>query len=227
MKKKVFVTLILILALTSGSLQAQETCRVLLPALSGTYIGECKQGLAHGVGEATGEDFYRGEFIRGLPEGKGTYLWKNGATYAGEWEKGLRNGEGIYIYKREGKDSTLAGIWKEDKFIGPKELPPYVIEYRSGIGRVTCMRIGDRPYVKYKFSRNGGESYGLVSNLFLQGNSGSESNNAQFTGFDEVKFPFHGKVLFNAPNNFYATTLTCELRLTINKPGAWLVTIFF
>lgn len=227
MKKAILFAGITVIPLIFGSLYAQETCVVLLPALRGTYAGDCKQGLAYGIGEATGEDFYRGEFVKGLPHGKGTYLWKNGATYSGEWEKGLRHGHGVYIYKREEKDSTLAGLWREDKFIGKEQVPPYVVEYRYGVGRVTCMRIGDRPYVKYKFSRNGGELYSLISNLFLQGSSGSESNNYLFTGYEHVKFPFSGKVTFNAPNAFYSAILTCELRLTINQPGAWLVTISY
>ncbi len=210
----------------TGSLFAQENCKVLLPALNGNYAGDCKQGLAHGFGEATGEDFYRGDFVRGLPQGKGTYMWKNGGNYTGEWDKGLRDGSGIYTYKREGKDSTLAGIWREDKFVGEKIIPPYEIEYRNGIGRVTCMKIGDRPYVKYTFLRNGGESY-IVSNVLMQGSSGSESNNSAFTGYEQVKFPFKGKITFNAPNAFNAATLSCELRITINKPGAWIVSISF
>jgi hypothetical protein len=165
--KIVLITAILTLTSFGDSLRAQETCNVLLPSITGTYTGDCRQGLAHGVGEATGEDFYRGEFVKGLPQGKGTYIWKNGASYSGEWEKGLRHGEGIYTYSREGKDSILAGLWREDKFIGKKALPPYIIEYRNGLGRITCMRIGDRPYIKYRFSRNGGELYSLVSNLLL------------------------------------------------------------
>ncbi len=89
------------------------------------------------------------------------------------------------------------------------------------------MRIGDRPYVKYKFSRGGDEPNQYLSNVLLQGSSGTESNNSSFTGYDEVKFPFHGKVSFNAPNAFNTAILTCELRLTINEPGAWQVTISF
>ncbi len=103
---------------------------------------------------------------------------------------------------------------------------PYIIEYRNGIGRVTCMRTGDRPYIRYVFSRNGGESH-EISDLMLQGSSGSENISTVFTGFEYIEFPFHGSVRFYAPNNFYSAILTCELRLTINKPGAWIVTIFF
>ena len=62
-------------------------CKVLKPEISGTYVGSCKQGLASGEGEATGIDFYKGEFVKGLPHGKGTYIWKNGATYTGDWKR--------------------------------------------------------------------------------------------------------------------------------------------
>jgi hypothetical protein len=220
------VILISVIVIITGFVFAQETCRVLLPAISGTYAGDCKQGLANGYGEATGEDFYRGDFVKGLPQGSGNYLWKNGGTYTGEWDKGLRDGSGVYIFKREGNDSILAGIWREDKFVGEKIIPPYEIEYRNSIGRVTCMKVGDRPYVKYTFMRNGGESY-IVSNVLMQGSSGTESNNSAFTGYEQVEFPFKGKITFNAPNAFNASTLTCELRLTINKPGAWIVSISF
>ena len=226
MKRKVLPVMVIVLFLATGSVYSQSVCRVLLPAISTTYTGDCKNGLADGVGQATGEDYYKGEFVKGLPQGKGTYVWKNGATYNGDWKKGMRDGKGLYSYRFENTDSILEGLWKEDKYLGKKALAPYVIEYRNGIGRVSCMRTGDRPYVKYVFSRNGGESNN-ISSLMLQGTSGSESLTPAFTGFEYVEFPFHGNVKFNAPNNFYSAILTCELRLTINDPGAWTVTIFY
>ncbi|MFZ0282046.1 MAG: hypothetical protein WAL29_10370 [Bacteroidales bacterium] len=226
MGKKIFlVTILLTLSYLSLS-YAQTSCRVLLPSISGSYSGDCKRGLAEGTGQATGEDFYKGNFVKGLPEGKGTYVWKNGAKYEGEWEKGMRDGYGIYTHKVQDQDTVLDGQWKENKYLGKKAPAPYIIEYRNGIGRVTCMRTGDRPYVRYVFSRNGGESH-EISELMLQGSSGSENISAAFTGFEYIEFPFHGSVRFYAPNNFYSAILTCELRLTINQPGAWIVTIFF
>lgn len=226
MKRNVLPVIILASFLFTDGVFAQPGCKVLLPAISVSYIGDCKNGLADGTGHATGEDFYKGEFVSGLPEGKGTYVWSNGATYNGEWKKGLRDGYGIYSHKYHSRDSILEGVWNKDKYMGRKALAPYVIEYRNGIGRVSCMRSGDRPYVKYVFSRNGGESNN-ISGLLLQGSSGSENQLPAFTGFENVKFPFHGDVKFFAPNNFYSAILTCELRLTVNKPGAWIVTIFY
>jgi hypothetical protein len=227
MKRKAFLAIILVSLIFSDGLLAQTSCSVLLKAISGNYAGDCKNGLADGKGKATGEDFYNGEFVKGLPHGKGTYIWKNGATYNGEWKRGLRDGKGIYSSHYQNRDSILDGLWKEDKYLGKKASEPYVIEYRDGIGRISCMRTGDRPYVRYIFSRNGIEASGDISELMLQGSSGTENHSSIFNGFENINFPFHGSVRFFAPNNFYSATLTCELRLTINKPGAWIVTIFY
>lgn len=224
MKRWVLFTGILVVFLFTSSIFAQENCKVLLPGINGSYTGSCKKGLADGKGESTGVDHYIGDFKKGYPDGTGTYTWKTGETYTGEWAKGLRNGEGLYSFKYEGRDSVLSGQWKDDKYIGKAVLPPYIIEYRNNIGRISCVRTGDRPYVRYTFSRTN------VENLLLQGSSGMENINLSatgFTGYDQVTFPFKGIVKFNAPNAMMATIMACELRLTINEPGAWVVTISF
>jgi hypothetical protein len=226
MKRAFVIPGILILSFYFYSLEAQNFCKVLKPEIAEKYIGSCKQGLADGQGEATGIDYYRGEFSKGWPEGKGEYIWSNGATYRGEWKKGMRNGNGTYSIRNNGKDSTLTGKWKNDRFIGNQNQAPYVIEYRNNIGRVSAIRVGDRPYVKYKFSRNGIESTN-ISGLLMQGSSGSESATGSFTGFEQVTFPFKGKVSFSAPNPFQMAIIYCELRLTIIQPGSWIVTIFY
>jgi hypothetical protein len=226
MKSLILFTGVAIMSLFASLLQAQNNCKVLITKINSSYNGSCKKGLADGPGEASGIDHYKGEFKKGLPDGIGTYIWQSGDTYVGEWKKGLRDGNGKYSYKYMGRDSVLQGGWKEDKYIGDRALTPYVIEYRNSIGRVSCMKVGDRPYVKYKFSRNGDVSNNL-SNLLLQGSSGSERNSFSFTGFEQVIFPFKGKVTFNAPNSFMTSILTCELRFVINEPGSWIVTVFY
>ncbi|TSA39004.1 MAG: hypothetical protein D4R64_01040 [Porphyromonadaceae bacterium] len=225
MKRAILFAGILTISLFVSVINAQNDCKVLMPGISDSYTGSCKQGLADGPGEAFGIDQYKGKFKKGFPDGVGTYIWQTGETYKGEWKKGLREGDGKYTFKFMGRDSVLAGVWKEDKYIGERALAPYVIDYRNNIGRVSCMKVGDRPYVKYKFFRNGGESNN-ISNLLMQGSSGSE-NTTSFTGFEQVTFPFKGKVIFNAPNSFQTATITCELRFIINEPGSWIVTMFY
>lgn len=215
---------------------SQNICKVLKPEIDSTYSGGCKQGLAEGRGEAYGIDQYIGEFRKGLPDGDGTYTWNTGEKYEGGWKKGLRNGTGKYIIKHDGRDSVLSGIWESDKYIGEKAIPPYVIQYRSGIVRVSCLRTGDQPFhVFYKFARGGStsENTNAMSNLLLQGSSGTESQSGNYFGFEHVTFPFEGKVQFSAPSAFSApdasnaVTLNSELKFVINQSGAWLVTIFY
>lgn len=124
---------LLVIFITSGSIKAsaQEACKVLVPALSGQYEGDCKKGKASGSGKAQGEDLYIGDFKDGLPDGKGVYQWKNGNTYNGEWVKGKKQGSGGMTYKREGKkDSVVTGFWQKDQYVGVYE-KPYIIYSRS------------------------------------------------------------------------------------------------
>jgi hypothetical protein len=226
MKRINVIILLTSMLLISGSLSSQPGCKVLVSGLIGKYSGECKDGLADGTGEALGEDYYKGEFVKGYPEGEGTYLWKNGAKYSGEWKKGMRNGKGRYEFTYHEKDSVLVGEWKNDNFMKEKLPPPYTIEYRSNIGRVTCVKEGDRPYIRYRFTRAGTETSSL-SGLMMQSSSGSERTSPEFTGYEQVEFPFWGKITFTAPNVWYSSMIYCELRLTINQPGAWIVTISY
>ena len=104
-----------------------QDCAVALPALSGKYEGECKNGKAEGTGKAVGEDSYEGMFKAGLPDGKGKYTWKNGDSYDGQWVKGLKNGDGVMHYRLAEKDSIVTGFWKKDKYIGLYEKPYMII----------------------------------------------------------------------------------------------------
>lgn len=228
MKKFLFLITVLIVPVSIGSIYAQNTCKVLVSRISDSYTGGCKQGLANGTGEAYGVDQYKGDFRKGLPDGTGTYIWQTGEKYEGQWKKGLRDGRGVYITKHMGRDSLLVGIWKDDVYAGQEKLPPYVIQYRSNLGRVTLMKMGTTPpYVKFKFSRSGESSAGSISNLMTSGSSGSESLTNNMVGYENIDFPFEGRLKFTAPNAFNTAILDCELRFLINEPGAWTMTIFY
>jgi len=230
--------LFVFLMIASGFSEAysQNNCKVLKPGIDSTYTGDCKQGLANGQGTASGVDRYTGEFKKGLPDGTGTYIWINGDKYEGQWKKGLRDGSGKYTTAYNGRDSVITGIWQSDKYIGEESIKPYVILFRNGVTRVSCIRTGDQPLrVSYKFTRGGtsSEHTSPISNLLLQGSSGSESSSSSYFGFDDVTFPFEGKITFSAPSALSspgsqsAVTLNYELNLVINQPGAWMVTIFY
>jgi len=227
MKTRIFFTCTVLLSLLTVGINAQGTCKVLNPKIGDTYSGDCKKGLADGQGEAFGTDQYKGEFRKGLPDGTGTYIWQTGEKYTGEWKLGMREGNGVYTFKVDGKDSELSGYWKEDKYVGKVKITPYLITYKSGVGRVTCTKVGTaRNEVNYQFSRAGATSSN-ISGLIMQASSGTESIGTNFTGFEEVSFPFEGKIKFMVPNALNTATILCEVRLTINEPGIWLITSYY
>lgn len=236
MKKVVLLLCSIAISSWFSSAWPQNECKVLKPGIDGTYTGGCKQGLANGQGVAAGVDHYTGEFKKGLPDGTGTYVWENGEKYEGQWKKGLRDGTGTFTSKHDGRDSVITGIWASDNYVGEKSIPPYSIQYRSGVSRVSCVRTGDQPLrVYYKFTRGGttSEHTSPISDLLLQGSSGNETGSSNNFGFDDVTFPFEGKIKFSAPTAFSspgsqtAVTLSYELNFVINQPGAWMVTIYY
>lgn len=204
----------------------QTDCKVLMPEISLVYKGECKDGLAHGEGEASGRDHFKGEFKKGLPHGKGVYEWTSGEVYEGSWRNGMRHGTGEYSFFFQGKDSVLAGKWVKDEYIGVGDnTRPYTIEYRNNIGRVSFSRIGSSlNYVRLRFIRGSAEL--TVEDLFLYGSSGTERLEHNFMGFDMVEFPFKGKATFTAPGSWHGSIMNCEIRYTINEPGTWVVNIY-
>ncbi len=227
MKRSLFFSVPVLMFLIPATLIAQDNCKVLLPKIADSYTGGCKNGLADGNGEAFGTDQYKGEFKKGFPEGKGVYIWQTGEKYEGSWKKGLREGQGIFTFKSDGRDSVITGLWKEDKYIGAAEVKPYTVSFRSGVSRASFFKSGDFPnYVVYKFSRAGG-SADDINNLLMQGSTGDETVTSNFTGFEQVTFPFDGKIKFSAPNALRTAMINCELHFRINQPGAWTVTIYY
>ncbi|MBI2731265.1 MAG: hypothetical protein HYX40_11020 [Sphingobacteriales bacterium] len=96
------------------SYSQENKCQVDLPALQGTYTGDCKNEKANGKGKAIGEDMYEGNFKNGLPEGKGKYSWKNGSWFEGNFKEGLMDGTGtMHFITPTNKDSIIEGVWKK------------------------------------------------------------------------------------------------------------------
>jgi hypothetical protein len=116
---------------------AQESCKVLMPSIAGSYEGGCKKGKASGEGKAEGTDQYLGEFKDGVPHGKGIYRWKNGNFYDGEWANGRKDGNGGMAYKREGKtDSVVTGYWRKDVYMGKHEKPFKIYNRTSQVSKL-------------------------------------------------------------------------------------------
>jgi hypothetical protein len=108
-------------------------CRVLGNGyLRGSYEGDCeeKSELAHGQGEAKGTDSYVGSFVKGRPDGKGTYTWENGARLEGTFKDGKAQGAGVYI---SAKGMRYEGQFANGKLDGLK-----AVDCPSTPGPLTC-----------------------------------------------------------------------------------------
>ena len=82
-------------------------------ALKGeAYVGSFKDGLPHGKGTYTFSDgaTYVGEFFNGKESGKGIFnCWVHGASYIGEFKNGKKHGFGTYNYPN---GDIYAGYWE-------------------------------------------------------------------------------------------------------------------
>jgi hypothetical protein len=128
------VLLFVLILLIAGSGYAQDDCEVKLEAISGTYEGGCKKGLAEGQGTAKGEDTYVGDFKKGLPHGTGTYTWANGDVYEGEFKKGRKEGEGkMWVALPDGQKKEQVGFWADDEYIGESKNPYEIVNQSPNI----------------------------------------------------------------------------------------------
>ncbi len=114
-----------------------QDCTVESALLKGTYSGDCKKGKANGKGKAMGTDTYEGDFKSGKPDGSGTYSWANGNFFTGQFVNGMKEGKGKLIYKRPNeKDSSVEGFWKKDQYVGKYEHPYSIIHKSKAVTEV-------------------------------------------------------------------------------------------
>ncbi|MBW8241430.1 hypothetical protein K1F50_01370 [Muricauda oceani] len=81
------------------------------------YIGQVKDGKAHGFGVALLEtgSRYEGEWANNQRHGEGTFYWADGEYYVGSYKDDKRNGYGTYYWPNGEK---YTGEWKNDKRSG-------------------------------------------------------------------------------------------------------------
>ena len=204
-------------------LQAQETCKVLVPELVGTYMGKCKKGLANGKGKAVGTDTYEGNFRKGLPNGGGTYTWASGATYKGDWVYGLRDGEGVYKFEYKGKDSIQDGIWDGDIYKGKKLREPYVI-YKEFVTSYRFKRSGDGDRILIDLWLNGQINRDILD-FSLISTSGTNFEMGRSFGIENIDFPIIVKVKYVSWNAAHSSRHTATFEFEISEAGNWQVNI--
>lgn len=224
MKKFYYILYILIIISVSLTMIGQEECKVLVPELVGTYAGKCKKGLANGHGRAEGKDIYEGQFLKGLPDGKGTYNWANGDVYVGEWLRGKRDGVGEFTFKFNEKDSIIQGVWMQDTYIGPVPAPPRVL-YKTGVDRYTFVKMGTiQNRVLVNLYMNGAKNTG-IEEFRLDASSGALTNLGTAVGYEFITFPVRMKVNYLTWNKLHTARYYVVFEFEISEPGEWEVDI--
>jgi len=195
---------------------------VLKKEISGKYEGELKKGLAHGEGIATGLDTYTGHFNKGLPDDKGTYTFSNGDVYRGEFSRGLFNGRGVFTYKKASGDSIVEGYWEAGKYVGKTMVAPYEISNKTGSVNPSVINLGDGnrveivvmdPYNKY-----------IIPQIIATGQFTLQTYYARNLFADAV-FPLSFDIRYSCTNKMRSGTIDSTIRIKINKPGNWQITL--
>ncbi len=199
-------------------------CKVMMPQISGTYTGDCKNGLAHGKGISTGSDRYEGEFSKGLPHGEGTYEYTGGPVYKGEWIKGLKHGKGELTYRTERGDSVVKGIWRADNFVGKENVPPYNIIRKDNLLSVNITKEGTGNTIVIRYMMKG-QINTKVRRLSMVYSSGTQFKTGFYQGLQEVRFPLDLKISYTTNNPISLSSFEVVFECTINEPGKWEVTL--
>lgn len=210
-----------------------QDCSVEKAELKGTYTGDCKKGKAQGNGKAVGTDTYEGQFKAGLPDGEGTYTWKNGNVYTGHFSKGLRDGKGTIVFKiQNGNDSMVDGYWKKDVYKGKYEHPYSIydksamvyqleVQYNEGNDRQIAFEVSNTSGGDPKISNRGAGAKMAVNNIQLitgqYGRMATTDSHAKSTEtiLYMVTFPIRMKVYIG--NEFFEA----EFR----EPGSYTVEV--
>lgn len=205
---------------------SQERCTVLVREISEKYTGECKNGLAHGTGEAWGTEHYAGAFKKGLPHGKGVYTYADSSVYNGMWSKGQRHGNGKYTFRYVGADSIQEGLWTRDKYMGKNEnVQGYKVISTKAMERYRVYRYTDGQEIRVLLKPMTTGSLD-VSNLQITGSSGYETEflNSQME-FRNCEFPFKLRVSFNKWSKLKTVRVDTSIDLEITEPGVWIIEI--
>lgn len=216
-------------------LSAQETCRVMVPAIAAKYEGPCKKGKADGEGKADGTDHYAGTFKDGFPSGQGLYRWENGDFYEGKWYRGKMDGQGIKTFKRAGKaDSVVSGFWKRDIYVGKFESPYIIHSQTNQIARIEIQKKSedDENSITIELSNTSGgipslgvspggakasiTNINIMAGAYLRSVNMMDGPKGTSQKLTEVEFPFKARFKIG----------TQEMVIEILEPGTWLISAF-
>ncbi|MEP7106375.1 MAG: hypothetical protein ABI760_00305 [Ferruginibacter sp.] len=237
---KVVPAIIFITTLNAGLIKAQDStgsCKVLVFNLGDSYKGECKNGLAHGQGEAIGRNRYNGSFKYGKPNGYGVYHYDDSSYHEGYFLDGQKEGKGETHYLHKGKpDSTIKGYWSGNEFRG-KKYTTYAFDGASKFDRSEIIGTPETGNtISFEISTTSGSPTGVPSDF--QGQPGyvlrlvdlNSASKSIIRLLSTVETPTRFHVTYDIsefPVTLYATMSNGDsFKLELYKPAKWTVRLF-
>lgn len=210
-------------SILSFSSHAQENCKVFLVNISESYAGECKKGMANGIGMAKGIDSYEGEFKKGFPHGNGTMTYANGSIYEGSWKKGERSGEGVFITDKEGERVIQKGLWKDDEYFGKPKSQMYKVITDMGVRNYKIRKVSDNINQVTVEVRVNGQRIKIPTNTV--GDSGNYWVDQDLGIFKGTNTPFECNMNYTINNVSNPGTTLVNFNFIILEPGEWKVEV--
>ena len=229
MKKFILFTIAFLAFFMVGVCQNSDG-PVLKKELAGKYDGELKKGLANGKGTATGTDTYTGDFVKGLPDGTGVYTDQSGNVYKGSFRLGVKEGKGEFIPSASSTEKPMSGYWMEDKYIGTVKIEPYEISNKMGSVSPRVYSTGPGNTIDITvIDPVDNSNVAATIQLIGQGNRRDDTSYLKYF-FDDCKFPVEFDIRYQVRTKLGTLTGPSPLsdnsvRIKINKPGKWSITL--
>lgn len=222
MVKDSIIAIVLFISPIITAAQQEDSCKVLLPEIAGSYTGKCVNGLAQGKGRATGTDTYEGMFSHGLPDGKGKYTYQNGNVFQGFWRNGVKEGKGKLILFVDGKKQVQRGYWKNGEYAGTTNPDiSYRVTGHTGISQYTINRVADSgSLVTIKFT--GAFTQYIPGDLEVVVSSGHKDVTNKSVTVYSFYIPLNCNIHFTVPVSGLIRR-ECNLIFDILKPGEYIV----
>ncbi|MGB1309071.1 MAG: hypothetical protein ACPG6B_09185 [Oceanihabitans sp.] len=199
--------IICLLALTAVSItKAQNNnCKVINKELKGLYKGDCKSGLAHGIGAFTFEKgmfVYEGEFIDGKMHGKGK----------------------IYSLVSNNKKLISEGVWDKNIYVENDKSKPYDVKRTVNLERNSVKKVNEGKRILINFLRNGTRNN--VRNLNINLSSGNPSSGSTYYIYENVEFPLSCEITYTTANKINRSSFNVRYEVVINEPGEWEISLY-
>ena len=216
---KTIISFFALVLTASLSFAQSATCIVLIDSLKGSYEGDCRNGKAEGIGKAFGADSYEGSFKNGLPDGSGTYRWKNGDWFTGYWKKGLMDGKGEFFTKST--NSSKLGFWKKNNYKGEYEKPFEILNPSNRVSHQDITNLDKKRnsvtvnMISGSLGQANVDDFQVLYGTYDRFDKRESMNKTKVIEFQNVKFPF--RVKFNLGGS--------EFEVQFFESGEWLANL--